>query len=182
MKTYYRYARAGLMIYSLVLLVCPLRIRAQDTEFTHYERDNLIAAAKEIMETTRYCALITLDESGHPQVRTMDPFSPDEDMVVWLGTNRNSRKVSEIRLDSRVTLYYAAPGDDGYVVIKGNGYLVDDPEIIKQYWKEEWNEFYPDKNSTYTLVKVVPDELEIIYYRYGITGSSNTWAVPHIEF
>ncbi len=182
MKKSNRYARAGLLIFSAVLFVYPLRIRAQDIEFTHYERDNLIAAAKEIMETTRYCALITLDQSGHPQVRTMDPFSPDEDMMVWLGTNKNSRKVGEIRLDSRVTLYYEAPDDDGYVVIKGNGYLIDDPEIKKQYWKDEWDEFYPDKNSTYTLIKVVPIELEIINYRYGITGSSNTWAVPHIEF
>lgn len=182
MKKYNRYARAGLLIFSVVLIVYPLQIRAQDTEFTHYERDNLIAAAKEIMETTRYCALITLDPSGHPQVRTMDPFLPDENMVVWLGTNKNSRKTGEIRLDSRVTLYYEAPGDDGYVVIKGNGYLIDDPEIIKQYWKEEWNEFYPDKSSMYTLIKVIPNELEIINYRYGITGSSTTWAVPHIEF
>ena len=177
-----RYASAGSIIFSVVILVSPMRIWAQDTEFTHYERDNLIAAAKEIMETTRYCALITLDPSGHPQARTMDPFLPAEDMVVWLGTNVNSRKVREIQLDSRVTLYYNAPNGDGYVVIKGNGYLVDDPQTKEKYWKEEWDAFYPQKNSTFTLIKVIPKELEIIDYRHGITGSSNTWAVPHIEF
>ena len=147
-----------------------------------YERDTLIAAAKEIMQATRYCALITLDNSGHPQVRMMDPFSPGEDMVVWFGTNISSRKVGEIRKDSRVTLYYEAPEDNGYVVIQGNASLVDDPEKLEQYWKEEWNQFYPDKSSTYALIKVIPYRLEVIYYKFGISGSSKTWAVPFIEF
>jgi general stress protein 26 len=159
-----------------------LRIWAQDTELTVYDRDTLISAAKEIMETARYCALITLDKSGHPQVRTMDPFATSDDMVVWLGTNVTSRKVREIRNDSRVTLYYEAPNGGGYVVLQGNACLKDDPEKTVKYWKEEWDEFYPDKNSTYTLIKVIPKKLEIIYYKHGIIGSSKTWAVPYIEF
>ena len=182
MKKQIRYSCVGTIIFSVVILLSPLRILAQDNELSNYERDTLISAAKEIMETARYCALITLDRSGHPQVRTMDPFLPGEDMVVWLGTNVNSRKVGEIRNDSRVTLYYGAPDGAGYVVIQGNAFLIDDPGIIKKYWKEEWEEFYPDKNSTYTLIKVIPKKLEIIDYRHGITGSSITWAVPYIEF
>lgn len=182
MKKHIRNASVESIIFSAIMLLCPLGIWAQDTELTNYERDTLIIAAKEIMETTRYCALITLDLSGHPQVRQMDPFSPDDDMVVWLGTNINSRKVREIRYDSRVTLYYEAPNGSGYVVIQGNAYVIDDPEIKGKYWKEEWDTFYPDKSSTYTLIKVIPEKLEIIYYKHGITGSSKTWAVPYIEF
>ena len=60
-------------------------------------RAELIATAREIMTAARYCALITLDSSGRPQARTVDPFPPDENMVVWLGTNPRSRKVAEIR-------------------------------------------------------------------------------------
>jgi general stress protein 26 len=182
MKKYIRNACVEAILFSAIILLCPLGVWAQDTELTNYERDTLITAAKEIMETTRYCALITLDKSGHPQVRTMDPFSPNEDMVVWLGTNINSRKVMEIRNNPRVTLYYEAPNGIGYVVIQGNAYLIDDPEKIVKYWKEEWDRFYPDKNSTYTLIKVIPEKLEIIDYGHGITGSLKTWTVPHVEF
>ncbi len=182
MKKYIRYTSAESIIFSAILLLCPMGIWAQDTDLTNYERDTLITAAKEIMETTEYCALITLDKSGHPQVRTMDPFSPNDDMVVWLGTNINSRKVREIRNDSRVTLYYEAPNGTGYVVIQGIAFLINDPEKIVKYWKEEWDSFYPDKNSTYTLIRVIPEKLEIIDYKNGITGSSKTWAVPHVEF
>jgi len=182
MKKYNKYACVRAIIFSVAILLYPLRIWAQDTDLTNFERDTLITSAKEIMETTRYCALITLDKSGHPQVRTMDPFSPNEDMVVWLGTNINSRKVHEIRIDSRVTLYYEAPNGGGYVVIQGNAHLIDDPEKVEKYWKEEWDEFYPKKDSTFTLIKVIPKRLEIIYYKHGITGSAKTWTVPHIEF
>jgi general stress protein 26 len=182
MKMFIRNASVGSVVFSVVILLCPSNIWAQETELINYQRNTLISAAKEIMETTRYCALITLDTSGHPQVRTMDPFSPDEDMVVWLGTNVNSRKVREIRNDSRVTLYYEAPDAGGYVVIKGNAYLIDDPEKTEKYWKEDWDKFYPNKNSTYILIQIVPKKLEIIYYQHGITGSSKTWAVPQIEF
>jgi general stress protein 26 len=182
MKKHIKYFGAGSIIFSVVILLSPLRIRAQNTELTNYEHDSLISAAKEIMEATRYCALVTLDESGFPQVRTMDPFLPGEDMVVWLGTNVHSRKVREIRNESRVSLYYEAPNGGGYVVIQGNAHLIDNPEETGKYWKEEWNEFYPDKNSNFILIKIIPKKLEIIDYKHGITGSSKTWAVPYIVF
>lgn len=166
----------------IVLLICPLLTRAQDTESRNIERDAYITAAKEIMEAAPYCALISLDKSGHPQARTMDPFAPDEGMNVWLGTNIDSRKVSEIRNDSRVTLYYEAPDGGGYVVLKGNADLIDDPKKTDKYWKKEWDEFYPDKSSTFMLIKVIPDKLEIVSYKHDITGSSKSWAVPYIEF
>ena len=103
-------------------------------------------------------------------------------MKTWLGTNKDSRKVREIRNDSRVTLYYNAPNGSGYAVIQGNAYLIVDPEKTEKYWKEEWEEFYPDKNATYMLIKVIPERLEVISYMHGITGSTATWAVPSADF
>jgi general stress protein 26 len=182
MKKRIRHTLSKGIIYSAILLLYPLGIWAQDTDFANYKPDTLIHAAKEIMETTRYCALISLDESGHPQVRTMDPFTPDEDMVVWFGTNINSRKVREIRNDSRVTLYYEAPNGSGYVAIQGMASLVDDPDKLREYWKEEWDSFYPDKKSTYMLIKVIPVKLEIVDYKHGIVGASKAWTVPQVEF
>jgi general stress protein 26 len=99
-----------------------------------------------------------------------------------MGTNKTSRKVSELRHDPRVTLYYEAPNGIGYLVIKGIAELTDDPEMKETYWKEEWNMFYPDKESSFLLIRVIPKKLEIIDYTHEITGSSETWAVPFIEF
>jgi general stress protein 26 len=169
-------------IFLTIIFLYPMGISAQETQDSLYDRDTLITAAKEIMAATHYCALITLDETGHPQVRTMDPFLPEENMVVWLGTNSNSRKVKEIKNDSRATLYYEAPNGAGYVVIKGHAFLVNDPEIKLKYWKKEWERFYPDQKDSYLLIKVIPEKLEIVDYKHNITGESKTWAVPFVIF
>jgi len=112
----------------------------------------------------------------------MDPFLPTENMHVWMGTNSSSRKVREIQNDSRVSLYYESADEGAYVVIQGNAILVNDPDKKKLYWKEGWNEFYPDKKTTFVLIEVVPEKLEIISYKHGITAVSKTWEVPHLTF
>ncbi len=145
-------------------------------------RDTLVAAARAIMESARYCALVTLDEAGQPRVRAMDPFSPEKDMVVWFGTNRRSRKVDDIRNDPRVTVYYFAPGAAGYVSIAGTARLVDDPGEKARRWKDEWETYYADREADYILIAVTPARLEVVDYSRGIVGDPATWRPPSVEF
>lgn len=120
----------------LFIMTAPMSIRAQEKQTVALERGTLIAAAREIINDVRYCALITIDKTGRPQVRTMDPFPPEKDMVIWLGTNKKSKKVQEIRNDPRVTLYYADARGGGYVTISGIARLVDAPTEKARRWKE----------------------------------------------
>ncbi len=145
-------------------------------------RDSLIAVACEIMKNANYCALITVDASGRPQARVMDPFPPEGDMVVWFGTNPKSRKVRQIRRDHRVTLFYFDSEGVGYVTINGTARLVDDAKEKARRWKEGWEAFYPDRENNYLLIEVTPEKLEIISEKYDIIGDSETWTPPSIEF
>jgi general stress protein 26 len=165
----------------VILIQSPLITFAQENGVL-YDRDTLITTARIMMETTRNCALITLDTTGHPDARTMEPFSPDSNMVVWLGTSINSRKVKQIKNDSRVTLYYPAQNAAGYVVIKGQAYIVQDSLKKQIYWKKEWSRFYSEDKSEYTLIKVIPEKLEVIDYQHGIFGDSKTLDVPFVKF
>jgi general stress protein 26 len=146
------------------------------------ERDILLSVACEYMQTVHYCALITVDSDGQPHVRAMDPFLPDENMVVYLGTNPKSRKVQEIRNNPRVTLYYSDDKGEGYVAIIGTAILVDDPKEKTIWWKKEWYEFYEDQKESYLLIKVVPERLEIVNYKHNIISDTETWRVPSVEF
>jgi len=146
------------------------------------ERDKLIAVAREIMTAARYCALVTLDSRGRPQVRTMDPFPPDENMVVWLATNPKSAKVAEIRNNPRVALYYFDSAAQGYVTISGIARLVDSREEKAKRWKDEWKAFYPDREKSYLLITVTPEELEVVNEKRGITGDSIRWTPPAVRF
>ncbi len=140
----------------------------------------IFKAATDIIHRVPYCALITLDEKGQPQARTMEPFPPEENFVIWFGTNRNSRKVREIKNDPRVTVYYQDGSGNGYVVITGIALLVDDPEQKEKHWNEHWARFYPDR-SDYLLIKVIPKTLEMVSYQHDLTGDKVTWRAPHIE-
>jgi general stress protein 26 len=145
-------------------------------------RDTLIATAREIMGATRYCALITLDRKGSAHARTMDPFPPDENLVIWFGTNPKSRKVAEIRRNHRVTLYYFDREGPAYVTISGVARLVNDPKEKARRWKDEWKAFYPDREQGYTLIAVTPQELEIVSEKKGIVGDAVRWTPPTVRF
>ncbi len=132
------------------------------------------------MTSARYCALITLDSNGRVRARTMDPFPPEENMVVWLATNPKSRKVAEIRRHNRVTLYYFVRDDQAYVTISGRARIVRDAAEKARHWKDEWKDFYPNRN--YLLIAVTPEKLELISVKQGIIGDSITWTPSAVTF
>jgi general stress protein 26 len=165
----------------ILLLLFTTQSLAQEKQAKKLTRNFILTTAKEIMDTARYCALITIDSSGQPQARAMDPFPPEENMVIWLGTTMKSRKVQEIRNNPKVTLYFADPGGGGYVSISGDAQLIDDQEEKTRLWKEEWEPYYSSKDD-YILIKVIPKALDILSYKRGIIGDSITWRTSHIDF
>jgi general stress protein 26 len=145
-------------------------------------KDALIVAAREIIATARYCALITQSANGRAHARTMDPFPPDKDLVIWFGTNPKSRKVAEIRRHRRVTLYYFDRDSPAYVTITGFARLVNDRAEKARHWKDEWKGFYPDREKGYLLIAVTPKELEIVNEKKGIVGDADLWRPPTVRF
>ena len=171
--------RAFLLL-CFVVLTPP--VRSQVKPAPRLDRESLLATARAIIKTARYCALITLDSNGRPHARTMDPFPPEENMVVWLGTNSKSRKVAEIRKNQGVTLYYFVPQDQAYVTIAGRARIVSDASEKTRHWKDEWKDFYPDARKNYLLIAVIPERLEVISVKQGIIGDSITWTPPAVKF
>jgi general stress protein 26 len=169
-----------LLVFLLLLVAGPV-VEAQDRK-PPLSHDELVTAAREIIATVRYCALITLDSSGHPQARTLDPFPPDENFVIWLGTNPRSRKVAAIRRNPRVTLYYFDREAQAYVTIYGTARLVNEPQAKLKWWKDEWKSFYPDRAKDYLLIRVTPEKLEVVNVTKGIVGDALTWKPPSVKF
>ena len=169
-----------LLLFSVALTASYTFAQQKDQKET--ERAKLIAAAREIMIAARYCALITVDVNGQAQARTMDPFPPGDDMVVWLATNPKTRKVSEIQKNARVVLYYFDLPSQSYVTISGTASLVDDSRERARHWKDEWKDFYPDREKGYLLIAVTPERLEVVSVKKGISGDSINWHPPTVDF
>ena len=152
---------------------------SQKPELNDSIKNKLTTAAKEIMNSANTCALISIDNSGIPRVRMMDPFPPENDFTVWFGTNPKSRKVDQIRNNPIVTLYYVESNESGYVTIHGKASIINDEAEKQNRWKEEWNAFYQNKTDDYILIKVSPVWMEVISYAHGIVSDNSTWE-PHV--
>ena len=178
--------RAGVFYIAVVIAFSMLAIvsdvRGQEAEKVETPRDTLLAIARDTMAKARFCALITLDASGHPRARTMEAFPPEDNMVVWMGTSRYTRKVEEIRNDPRVTLYYAHPDHVGYVTLYGTAKLVDTPEEKDKRWKEEYASYFPEGKAGYILIAVTPKRMEVTDYSRGVAGDPKTWKPPTVKF
>ena len=44
-------------------------------------KDTLLVAAREIISATTYCGLVTIDSTGQPHVRTMNPFPVNDELI-----------------------------------------------------------------------------------------------------
>jgi general stress protein 26 len=167
---------------AVALLALAPAAPAQEPAPKALDRAQLIEAAREIIAGQTYCALITLDDTGRPQVRTMNPFPPDEGMVVFMATNTRSVKVQQIKHDPRVSLYYANHATaTGYVAIHGRAELVDDMQEIQKRKRAYWDSAFPGLKNL-VLVKVVPERIDVINYKRGANADPVTWRPPVIEF
>ncbi len=182
MKNYYKFLKLFCITAFLCLTFLNQKIAAQDNTNNPANRDSIISAAREMIGGLTYCALITMDSTGGISARTMNPFPPDENMNVWMATNKHTRKYFEIRKNPNVALYYADHSKvDGYVSIKGKAVLVDDMAVKLKMKRDYWSQAFPDFNDL-ILIKVVPQRLEIIYYKHKLYNAEVTWDPPAVKF
>lgn len=164
-----------LVIFSAVF---SLKVNSQTTQ----NRDSIIFASQEIIKGTQYCALVTIDSTGQPQIRTMNPFSPNSELITWFATSRTSRKVREIKNNPKVCVYYADHiKAKGYVTITGIAEVIDNKELLMKMKRDYWDGI-PNWQNKFVLIKVVPKTLDIINYKHGLNNDPNTFRAPSITF
>lgn len=147
-------------------------------------REEIVAAARDIMRKARYCSLITVGDGGHPQARIVDPLEPDPDFTVWIATNPLTRKVREIRRNPRTTLLCFDTATSSYVTIAGRASLITDAAEKQQHWKADWAPIYPKgaRDAGFMLIRMTPARLEIVSESRGMVGDPRTWLPLAIEF
>ncbi len=137
--------------------------------------------AKELMVHAESAALITVDSLGVSHVRAMDPFLPEDNFTVWMGTNPKSSKVSQIKKNNLVSLYYFDKESAGYITLQGVATIVNTREKKDRYWKKEWKNFYKNTTTDYILIKFVPNKATIISEKHQVLGDSITWEAPKLK-
>lgn len=135
------------------------------------------AAAFDVMKAARYCTLITIGDDGQPQARIVDPLIVEGEGLVWIATNPVTRKVAEIKRDSRVTLMFFNAAANEYVTVFAHASIVTEAARKAAHWKVEWKPFYKEqtKGDDFMLFEVKPFRLEISSPRHKLNNDSKTW-------
>jgi general stress protein 26 len=134
------------------------------------------SAATDIMKRARYCTLVSIGLDGQPQARIVDP-SIGAGNAIWIATNPLTRKVQEIRRDSRVTLLFFNAAANEYVTVLGNAEIVTDSATKAAHWKPEWGPFYKEqfRGPDFMMIRVRPFRLEVSSSRHQLVNDSLTW-------
>ena len=175
LSSWARWSSLRLFALALLLLALPVEpLRGQEGQLSEAM---VLQAARETMEAARYCFLVTRDEAGRMNARVMDPFLPEDDMTVWLATNASTRKVDQIRKDSRATLAYYDAASMGYVTLLGTARMVDDLDERRNRWKPEWAGFYPDGPTAddYVLIEFMPSRIEVMSFTHEVMSGGAFW-------
>ena len=68
-----RMRRIGGVVLLLLVALVPVAALGQEADRRPPGRETLLDAARELMEAAHFCTLVTLDASGGPQARAMEP-------------------------------------------------------------------------------------------------------------
>lgn len=171
--------KKSICVVLFVFVIVPQKMHAQHDLFS---KDTLIYAAREIIKSTPYCALITTDSTGQPQARTMNPFPLGDDMTIWFATSRESRKVQELKSNPKVCVYFADHTKaKGYVNITGIATVIDDKELLLKMKRDYWEKI-PNWQEKFVLIKITPKTMDVINYALHINGEKGSNRAPSVTF
>lgn len=134
----------------------------------------------ELMERSKAAYLTTIDQEGKPITRAMFNLRNKEQFpelsklflnqknqfLVYISTNTSSSKISHIKKNSAINVYFCDPDDFKGVMLGGDAEIIEDMKIKQNVWLEWWTRYYPEglNDPDYTLLRLNPKTLRY-YYR-----------------
>lgn len=122
----------------------------------------VLSAARSTMRRKKYCLLITRSEHGS-DARVLQPFPPEDDFTVWLGSSVGSRKVAQLRRNDAATLVYQDDAKAACVVLVGRVRIVEEVEERRRRFMATWWAFFPEgpAGSDFILLRFEPERIEV---------------------
>jgi general stress protein 26 len=137
------------------------------------EEKELKKACLELMEKEDAVYLSTISEDGFPHTRMMGNLRNekqckvakelfahhDEDFMIYMLTGSSSPKMKQIRANPKVSVYYGNFKELHTILLVGEIEEVDDPDLKKKIWQDEWKIHWPGgaEDPEFVLLKLLPD-------------------------
>ncbi len=134
----------------------------------------------ELMEYSKAIYLTSINSEGYPITRAMfnlrnkaqfPEFSDfykelDNQFDVFISTNTSSSKITHIKKDPKVSVYYCDPEEFKGVMFGGEIDFISDMNIKKKLWLDWWTKYYLKglNDPDYSLLRLKP-KIAYFYYR-----------------
>ena len=106
--------------------------------------DDVMAAARTLVERSRFVQVGSVDGEGFPWVKAMLAPRLREGMrVFWLTTNTSSRRVGYFAANSRASLYFFDGDSFEGVLLTGHMAVLQDQDSKDRIWEEGDDSYYP---------------------------------------
>ena len=108
------------------------------------------------IKQVKFATFTTLTTQGHLHGRPMYTCEPGNDGALWFFSEKDAKKISEIKANPQVGLGYSDPGSATYVTVAGTATQVSDQAKIKELWREDFRGWFPQGSDdpNITLIKV----------------------------
>jgi general stress protein 26 len=136
----------------------------------------ILSATRALMRVDTIGTLITVDATGQPRARSILVSAPDDDLTIWMGTRKGSRKLEQIAANHRATIYFADDSQSAYLSLMGEVRAVADPATValkNPYKGEALAKFFPTFPSDFVLLSFKPHYLEIA--TKAVPSRPDTW-------
>ncbi|UCD93679.1 MAG: pyridoxamine 5'-phosphate oxidase family protein [Candidatus Zixiibacteriota bacterium] len=136
-------------------------------------RDELKKACLELTNTMPVVYIATAGSDGMPFIRAVENLRDRErfsglveifepildEFVTYFSTNTSSVKVSHIKENSAVSIYYCDPAKHRGLMLGGRMEIVTDSELKHAFWLDGWEMYYPKgkDDPDYTILRFNPE-------------------------
>ena len=136
--------------------------------------EQVLKAARLLMESDENMALVTVDDNGQPRIRTVkaflsdvNPVDPHSSMTVWVMTRDSTRKIEQIRQNPQVSLYFNDDAKVSYLTVMGTAFVHTDPEhprikamLARPALDGYADYFWPDFPKGFVMLEIKPNWIE----------------------
>jgi len=118
-----------------------------------------------IMKESCLFAFLATSDGDQPQVRPVSPIIED-DMSIWMATSVNSRKVKQIKQNSKVCLTFVQyPSGDKAATVTGDAEIVESVKEKRRVWTlaaYDLSEHFTNgpESEELCLLKINPKKIE----------------------
>jgi len=104
---------------------------------------NTVETIGNLIEKQSVCFISSVDENGYPNTKAMlPPVKRDSIKVFYWHTNSPSMRIKQYRNNPKACIYFCDKRFFRGVMLKGTMEVVEDIDIKKEIWKDEFTLYY----------------------------------------